>query len=192
MIKFLKIRDVKSPQRKEGDAGIDFFIPNDSPEFVKAFLALNVGKPIALSERLIPTKDKDGVVVVKEVIIPPLESINIPSGVKCRIDKDYVLYLANKSGVCEGQKLHVGACVVDASYEGEIILNLKNISNAPTVLHFGSKITQGVVIQHFGDSFEVQELESYDSETVANASNEFYKDSQYTRGTGAFGSTGTK
>lgn len=43
-IKFIKTRDVKSPNRaNQNDAGIDFFIPNATPEFINDFIKKNEG-----------------------------------------------------------------------------------------------------------------------------------------------------
>jgi len=41
-IKFLKVRDVKSPSRaNEYDAGIDFYVPEFTKEFIKDLRAKN-------------------------------------------------------------------------------------------------------------------------------------------------------
>ena len=43
-IKFIKTRDVKSPNRaNQNDAGIDFFIPSATPEFINDFIKKNEG-----------------------------------------------------------------------------------------------------------------------------------------------------
>ena len=69
MVKLLKIRDVKDPQRELGNAGIDTFVPNFSEQFMADLKAKN------------PTIDirEDG------INIGPQESVNIPMGLKVSI-----------------------------------------------------------------------------------------------------------
>ena len=41
-IRFTKIRDVKSPSYRVGDAGSDFYVPNKTEDFLEALLKKNV------------------------------------------------------------------------------------------------------------------------------------------------------
>ena len=64
------------------------------------------------------------------VVIPAGEQINIPSGIKVNIfDKNSYLEASNKSGIASKYHLVVGACVVDADYQGEVHLNMLNVGN---------------------------------------------------------------
>ena len=45
-IKLFVCGDVKAPQRAKGDAGIDFFVPNFSEQFLKDLTDKNSGAPM--------------------------------------------------------------------------------------------------------------------------------------------------
>ena len=113
-------------------------------------------------------------------IVGPGQSILIPSGVKVRIPKGNVLIAFNKSGVAVKKNLHVGACVIDESYTGEIHINMTNVGREATNVSPGDKILQLVLIKQ-----EYLELESF------KTTEELYTDHESTRGEGGFGSTGT-
>ena len=109
----------------------------------------------------------------------PGESAFIPSGVKVNVPEGFALIAFNKSGVAVKKKLHVGACVVDHGYQGEIHINLTNVGDDIQQLEPGDKIVQFVLLP-LGDP-TVEEVE--DAELYTSISS---------RGTGGFGSTGTK
>ena len=186
-IKFIKTRNVKDPERGYGDAGVDFFVPEDSPEFVKDLLMKNATKNILLKEILIQKEDKT-IVPQKRLFVPPMTDVLIPSGIRSLIDPEYVLVFTNKSGVATKQRLDVGATTVDASYEGEIHLHVINTAEVPTYIDFGQKLIQGLVLKHYADKFEVVDA----IEDTEAKLKEFYKDSEFDRKEGGFGSTGTK
>jgi dUTPase len=102
-IKFLKTRDVKSPTRAhQNDAGIDFYVPEFTPEFVD----------------LLKQKNPDINISDFSIILEPGQRILIPSGIYCQMeDKNRCLIAANKSGVATKMGLIVGACV-----DGETII----------------------------------------------------------------------
>lgn len=167
MIKFLKIRDVKSPIRDLGNAGIDVFVPNYSKEFFNDLTEKN--------PRLTITDTR--------IFLKPQESVLIPLGLKTYFDQNLALELANKSGVASKKKLFVGASVVDSSYQGEIHAHLVNVGNETQTIEFGEKITQ--IIPRV---ICIDELDVYD---LGTTSEEFYGGTTSTRGEGGFGSTGT-
>ena len=111
--------------------------------------------------------------------LPPGESCFIPSGIKVNVPEGYALIAFNKSGVATKKGLHVGACVVDCGYQGELHINLTNVSAEYQTIAAGDKIVQFVLLPLGNPSIElVEENNLY--ETVS------------TRGEGGFGSSGTK
>ncbi|MBP04500.1 MAG: dUTP diphosphatase [Euryarchaeota archaeon] len=111
------------------------------------------------------------------ITLSPGESCLIPSGIKADVPKDHALIAFNKSGVAVKKGLHVGASVVDEDYQGEIHINLMNVSDKEVVISPGEKIIQFLLVPVFYDSIEVVE-----EENLFKAVTE--------RGTGGFGSTG--
>lgn len=147
IIRYTKIRDVKSPERGTvKSAGIDFFIPED-------FVTRHIGSG---------------------------ENICIPSGIKMDVPEGFVMIFFNKSGVAAKLGLDVGACVIDEDYQGEIHLDLHNISPWPVTIIPGQKIIQGVFIRQ--EHLPLMEIETVD---------ELFP-TETARGEGGFGSTGEK
>tara|TARA_A200000159_G_C7337139_1_gene345562 strand:+ start:3691 stop:4125 length:435 start_codon:yes stop_codon:yes gene_type:complete len=109
----------------------------------------------------------------------PGKSCLIPSGIKANVPENYALVAFNKSGVAVKKKLHVGACVVDEDYQGEIHINLTNVGNETVHLESGEKIIQFVLVPV-----------AYENITVVEEDNLFEETTE--RGSGGFGSTGTK
>ena len=176
-IQFTKIRDVKSPARaNSNDAGMDFFIPYYNEQFLKDLRAKNVNNDIAYNLKY----DEQGQEIV-EIVLLPHAQVNIPSGIRVNIlDKDTFLLAQNKSGVATKYRLVVGACVVDADYQGEIHLNLINTSNEKVVLRTGQKIVQFIHLPYLKSELEEITNEQYDAIQVSD------------RGTGGFASSGEK
>lgn len=167
IIKFLKVREVKSPSRaNQYDAGIDFYIPEFSPEFLKDLKDKN------------PDLDYD--VNNGIVILGVHKRILIPSGIHCQMAAPgRALIAANKSGVSTKHGLVYGAQVVDYEYQGEIHLSLINTGEHAVILTPGMKIIQFL------------ETPIYNSEIIVDSSNTvktFYSE-ETTRGAGGFGSS---
>jgi deoxyuridine 5'-triphosphate nucleotidohydrolase len=145
---YCKVREVRSPERGTGlSAGIDFYVPYD---FKSRYLLTN-------------------------------QSVNIPSGIKIDFVKscltDHCLYFCNKSGVAAGMNLLVGACLVDADYQGEIHLDVHNVGGSPVDIIPGMKLTQALLMPiSYADMIETDESVMFDTATE--------------RGDGGFGSTG--
>ena len=116
---------------------------------------------------------------VGDTEIFPKRSCLIPSGVKVNVPEGYALIAFNKSGVAVKKKLHVGACVVDCGYQGEVHLNLTNVGESPVYIKPGDKIVRFVLLPLGDPSIEIVE------------ENNLYE-SISTRGEGKFGSSGTK
>lgn len=136
MLKVLRIKDVKLPERSGRNAGFDFFIPHDI--------------------------DCDP--IINGFYLNPKESCNIPSGIKVRLPKNNCLVAFNKSGIASKHNLIVGACVVDENYTGEIHLNVINVGDNPILLKPGMKLIQFVLLnQEYHDVEEVKnKKELYD------------------------------
>lgn len=162
-MKILRTRDVKMPQRGTSQsAGIDIFIPNSGDFYVK---------------------DKDGELLqIKDrLIIRPGTSVLIPAGIKANVPEDRALIAFNKSGVAAKKSLVVGACVIDEDYQGEIHIDIKNVGKESQTVHAGDKITQLLCVPV--DYVNVEEAESED---------DCFGGVETERGSGGFGSTGTK
>lgn len=173
MLKYTKIRKVKSPTRAHPfDAGIDFYVPEDLTYAV-------------MREKLAVVKEDIEMVYeggfIKTMRLHPGQSILIPTGLHVKVPNGYALILFNKSGVASKKHLHVGACVIDQNYEGECHVNLTNVGNEPVIIEAGEKITQGLIIP-------INYAMTEEIDTVEN----LYKDSNHDRGDGGFGSSGTK
>lgn len=164
-MKFYKTLDVKSPTRGTAvAAGIDFFVPNKSDEFIEAF----------------KEKNPNITLITEGILLHPHERVNIPSGIKAEVPEGYALIAYNKSGVSLKYGLDVGATVVDEDYQGVIHLSLVNTSNDIVIINYGQKIIQFVLIPV---NYEMPE-------EVMSEEELFTRDSA--RKAGGFGSTGTK
>lgn len=167
MVKFLKIRDVKTPEREKGNAGIDVFIPEYSKKFMELLIEKNPGVTI----------------LETGINLQPSQAILIPSGLKTKFKESIALIATNKSGQATKKRLEVGATCVDSNYRGEIHLHVYNTGSQPVKLFFGEKLVQFVPYLVDTDSIEVKEGISEE---------EFYGDELKTnRNEGGFGSTGT-
>ena len=109
--------------------------------------------------------------------VMPGESVLIPSGIKVDIPNGTMLQVCNKSGIASNKGLLVGACIVDSDYQGEIHINVWNVSNKVAILQAGTKIVQMILMPILLPEVEEVALEDlFTNETE--------------RGTGGFGSTG--
>lgn len=178
-IKFLVCGDVNPPKRNAGsDAGFDFFVPNYSDDFCKQLEETNTHfKVIGTGVLTNPKTYKPG------IFVDPGYDIKIPSLIRAYIPSDQCLLLVNKSGVALKQKLAVGACLVDSSYEGIIHLHMFNIGKDRVFIEFGQKLVQAVPYL-----INNQEHEVFYEKDISKE--EFYKDHSHERGDGGFGSTG--
>ena len=118
--------------------------------------------------------------VLKEegFVIGARETVLIPTGIKVNVPYGYMLEVKNKSGIAFKRQLLVGACVVDPGYTGEVYVNLHNVGLQTQYLQPGDKIAQAVLVpvMHCG----VEEVSQEEIEIKTE------------RGSGGFGSTGTR
>lgn len=174
-IQFVRTRDVKMPNRANlNDAGIDFYVPEYTPEFLSKLEDDNKNNGLTYQF----TFDNDGRQQV-DIEIPAGHQVIIPTGVHVNIkDKNTYLDAENKSGVATKQHLIVGAKVIDADYQGEIHINLHNVSDRTQVITTGKKATQ--FIHKIYLHSDLQEI-SWDEYSAIPTSD---------RGTGKMGSSG--
>ena len=52
----------------------------------------------------------------------------------------------NRSSIAAKRGLMVGAHVIDSGYDGEVFINLHNVSHSPQMIRYGDKIAQLVMI----------------------------------------------
>jgi len=169
-IKFLKVREVKNPARANStDAGIDFYVPTFTREFVADLFEKNKDTFQNLSISF-----DDGVMYVE---LFPLSRILIPSGLKCKMGSERMLCAANKSGVASKLGLIFGSQVVDSSYQGEIHISIINVSNDTVKIVEGMKLIQFIETPIILSDIEITE----------ESDNFFVEKTE--RGEGGFGSS---
>ena len=167
-IRFTKIRNVKSPSRNWGDAGSDFYVPEYSEEFIEVLKEKNQGNNIVVLNE-------------NDIQIGPHSQILVPAGIKVDIlDKYTYLDFENKSGVATKKELLIGAQVIDAIYQGEVHINVHNVSNKFQTIKFGEKLAQAV------------HKEYRNTEWVEISNEEYDQIPKSSRADGGFGSTGLK
>ena len=116
-----------------------------------------------------------------DLMLQPGESILIPSGLKVEVPSNHVFVAMNKSGIATKRGLQVGACVIDEDYQGEIHIHLTNVTKNPAAICGGDKIVQCLILPINYEGVEMVDDES-----------EMWNGEVTERGSGGFGSTGTK
>ena len=176
LIQFLKTRKVKSPNKAHAtDAGIDFYVPEFLPQFIKDLGEKNKTQWMGKVKILNLLEDN-------EFELPPQERVLIPSGIHCKMQNNRCLIAFNKSGVASKLGLIVGSCVVDEGYEGEIHISLINTSTESVKISAGMKAVQFIETPVYHSDIEITENKTLE---------EFYQ-SRSDRGEQGFGSTDHK
>lgn len=89
--------------------------------------------------------------------LPPGETIKIPTGIRCKMDEDWVLKLYPRSGLGFKYRLQLNNTVgiIDSDYynsdnEGHIFIKLTNDSNEGKTVEVpsGSGFSQGIFLQY--------------------------------------------
>lgn len=171
MIKFLKTKgyEVKDPESSKENAGIDFYVPQMSSEYISEIVDTNKNSNVEIGSGFI--------------VVPPHKDVKINLHIRALFDDNTALVGFNKSGIATKNHLVLGACVIDSSYEGEIILHLNNISDSYQNVKFGQKIAQFIPLL-----IAPREITIFKEEETTQE--EFYKDHNSDRKEGGFGSTG--
>jgi len=112
--------------------------------------------------------------------IEPGHSKLFSTGLKFGVPHGYMLEVKNRSGNAAKRNLLVGACVIDAGYDGEVFVNLHNVGTETQFIKKGMKVAQIVMVPvvHFRAL-----------ETSRDNLYEWYPISMSERGSGALGST---
>jgi len=115
--------------------------------------------------------------IEEDIIILPGQTYMIGSGFIIALEPGYAAFLYARSGLGIKQGIIPANCVgvVDSDYRGEVIVGLKNTSQAAFTVKNGDRIAQMVVAK-----CELPDIEIY--ENLDDTS----------RGDGGFGSTGHK
>ncbi len=180
MIKFLKTRDVKSPSRaNKYDAGIDFYVPEFTFEFLKDLRAKN--------------PDLDDTHITKQgVYLNAGQRVLIPSGIYCQMAiPGRALIAANKSGVATKTGLIFGAQVVDYEYQGEIHISLIYTGTGTCEILPGMKAIQFIETPIYNSNIIVLEEGKTLDDSILISKESFYQKAT-TRGDDGFGSTDKK
>ncbi len=111
---------------------------------------------------------------VERTVLPPHAITNVHTGVAVELPENTSGIIWGKSSV-ESKGIKAMAGLVDAPYRGELIVCMYNLNDTEFVFEQGQKVAQLVVLPTLYPPFE-EAAELTDT----------------TRGTGGFGSTGTK
>ena len=177
-IQFTKIRDVKSPCKKNKyDACTDYFIPNGTPEYLKELQEQNKNSEIAIYQEI---EDEEAVKNnVWKITIAPHQKLLIPSGIKVNIlDKRTYLGVKNKSGIATDYGILKTAEIIDSIYQGELFFGIYNLGEESVEVWTGMKIIQ------------LMQQEYINSEYEEISNEEYSKIEKSERGEGARSSTG--
>lgn len=87
--------------------------------------------------------------------LKPGETIKIPTGIRCLMDKNWVLQIYPRSGL--GFKYQINLCnevgIVDSDYsnsdnEGHIFIKLVNRGDKPVTINLGEAFAQGIFLPY--------------------------------------------
>lgn len=172
--RFTKVRNVKSPTREnEGDAGLDFYIPED--------LILSDLLKCNHNELQGTVSFKNG--AIDSIYLNPNSRILIPSGIRGLLEpKDSMLMVANKSGRSSKLGLIFTSQICDSPYIGEYHLGVYNTSYNIVELKAGISLVQMIHTPIF-----LTKPEEIDSKLYEKLSKDWG-----TRGTKGFGSSDKK
>jgi len=166
-MEYTKIRKVKSPERAhKEDAGIDFFIPKFTNDFLKAFQSHN----------FIMSEDVD--LQKKEIFLGAHTSLIIPLGIIVKVPPFHGMIPINKSGNYFKRGISIFPCLIDPGYAGEVLLKIQNLTKSFIALPEDMKIVQFVLTRLYAGP--IIEKSSFE---------ELYPEMSK-RGANGFGSTG--
>lgn len=115
--------------------------------------------------------------IAEPVTLGSLERTIIPTGLFIQLPEGYEAQVRPRSGLAAKHGITVtnSPGTIDADYRGEVCVLLVNLSKDPFTIEPGERIAQMVIARH--EHVEWEEVEQLDESS---------------RGTGGFGSTGTK
>lgn len=155
--KFVRVRDVHVPTRaNQGDAGMDFYVPNDLTvdDLIKCNTNTYIGICSIYANNIkVPSSNEVYCLINKvtddlyRILIGPHATCVIPSGIRGILEPEASMLQANdKSGVSSKKKLKVTASIIDSPYTGEIHHVVFNTSNEPVIIDLGEKLVQYIHI----------------------------------------------
>lgn len=152
-IQFYKLGKVQLPNKAHNeDAGIDFYIPSYSEQFIDELKKINhFNTNIIINETYFQ-------------ISSTLKSILIPSLLKVKIPKNYCIVFFNKSSIATKFHYQIGACVIDENYTDQFYYHLFLLNNSkPKRFYYDTKIVQGLLIEV--PKIEIEEIYEYNYQT---------------------------
>jgi len=161
MIKFIKVRQVKSPERwTETSSWIDFFIPTDlKPEDIRYTPLENIKQKYHNSLKKWVIK----IPIWYWVLIPTWIKMILPNWIKEWYTTEIVFY--NKSWISTKKWLLVWAQVIDNDYRWEVHIHLINTSAFEIELEYWQKIVQWILRDiRLDNLIEIQESD-FDTNT---------------------------
>lgn len=173
--KFVRVRAVHVPTRaNQGDAGMDFYVPNDLTvdDLIKCNTNTYIG--IYANNIKVPSSNEVYCLINKvtddlyRILIGPHATCVIPSGIRGILEPEASMLQANdKSGVSSKKKLKVTASIIDSPYTGEIHHVVFNTSNEPVIIDLGEKLVQYIHIPIYltkPDEINISEFEKLKTE----------------------------
>jgi dUTP pyrophosphatase len=173
-IDIMAMRTVTLPSRSHAnDAGMDFYIPDFTDDFKKAFEA-HKGNQL--------TRSTDIPRIVNDTLfIPAHSNAVIPSGICMDIAPGFMGLFLNRSSVAGVKDCLIGAQVIDSGYTGEVHIDLHNVSGNMITFKMGEKVSQMVIVPVFTPSVTLLNEERFRMITQERQ-----------RQAGSFGSTNKK
>ena len=115
--------------------------------------------------------------LVKSITLKTLERALIPTGLFIELPEGYEAQIRPRSGLAAKKGITIlnSPGTIDADYRGEIKVILVNLSNEDFIVENGERIAQMVIAKY-------ERIEWVEAETLLDTS----------RGSGGFGSTGTR
>ena len=115
--------------------------------------------------------------LVKSITLKTLERALIPTGLFLELPEGYEAQIRPRSGLAAKRGITIlnSPGTIDADYRGEIKVILVNLSNEDFIVENGERIAQMVIAKY-------ERIEWVEAETLLDTS----------RGSGGFGSTGTR
>lgn len=152
LIKVARSRDVKMPERGHAhDAGMDFYVPTMDADFTRDFMSKSQNAGISIMTEMGNDECKEECECKtnkgkKYMLIEPGYGAMIPAGVHTEIPIGFMGQFVNKSGVATKKRLLIGAQIIDTFYDGEVHINVHNVSDRDVKVYEGDKLTQMILI----------------------------------------------
>lgn len=101
----------------------------------------------------------------------PGQNILISTGLKLNIPEGYYIEVKNRSSIASKKQLIVGACIIDNDYQGEVFIDIHNISVSIRSVEPNEKIAQLILHKKYKtELIEVPERILYSLETKRGSS----------------------